>query len=506
MSLHFLVALGLAFALEPPLLEDPVQVGLRLAGVALGVVSVAASAEWICCRAVVQLTRTFGERGKILSRYHWLRAGHDVCGLAVYAAVLKWLGWGAIVQDLWGLEDWLLVDELLILAPYLMTETLSLVAGYKVERTIRLGLAALGHEVRTVWTLPQYLNFQLRNQLGIWLSTALVVTAVKDIAAWIVPDWDQSATTALAAMLATSLSVLALSPLIIRFVWQATPLPAGPLRQQLEAVARRLGFRCSNILVWHTSGGVANAAITGIVPQLRYVLLSDALLEQLSAAQVQAVFGHEVGHVRHHHISYYFGFVLGSVLLASLLTQPAAWAIHAIVSEGLWDWLLWLWEYVPLEIWLLGPYFVVVFGILSQCFERQADLFGSRTASLLTTPPVVSEANSDPGDAAEAVNAPKAPTIERGTQRAGRVPVQPQGVEVFIDALEKVAVLNGIGRKWWSWRHGSIASRIAFLNRVAQHPQLADQFDRRVRLLRCGVAVLLAGGVLILLALGQRLI
>ena len=48
--------------------------------------------------------------------------------------------------------------------------------------------------------------------------------------------------------------VLVLSPAFIRLAWPTRPLPPGPLRDRLERVAARFGFRCTDILVWDTEG------------------------------------------------------------------------------------------------------------------------------------------------------------------------------------------------------------------------------------------------------------
>src|SRR5262249_9577940 len=64
-------------------------------------------------------------------------------------------------------------------------------------------------------------------------------------------------------------------PWILRLALGLRPLPDGPIRARLVTCAQRLGFRCSNILVWNTRGAVANAVVAGIVPQLRYVVFTD---------------------------------------------------------------------------------------------------------------------------------------------------------------------------------------------------------------------------------------
>src|SRR5690606_31987071 len=62
----------------------------------------------------------------------------------------------------------------------------------------------------------------------------------------------------------------------------------------------RVRFR--EVLLWRTFGGMVNAAVMGMLAPLRYILLSDALLEHLPAEQVEAVMAHEVAHIRKRHL------------------------------------------------------------------------------------------------------------------------------------------------------------------------------------------------------------
>src|SRR5205085_3575288 len=109
-------------------------------------------------------------------------------------------------------------------------------------------------------------------------------------------------------------------PWVLRIALGLEPLPEGPIRDRLLACARRLRFRCSDILVWNTRGGVANAVVAGIVPQLRYVVFTDRLTAELTPDELEAVFGHEIGHVKHHHMFFYMGF-----LILSLIALAGAW-------------------------------------------------------------------------------------------------------------------------------------------------------------------------------------
>src|SRR6202041_825238 len=96
-------------------------------------------------------------------------------------------------------------------------------------------------------------------------------------------------------------------------------LPPGVLRDRLENTARRLNFRYSNILIWHTRHQFANAMVTGFVPWIRYIVLTDRLIDELDPDEIKAVFGHEVGHIKHHHLLFYLAFFLTSFALLGLV-------------------------------------------------------------------------------------------------------------------------------------------------------------------------------------------
>ena len=85
----------------------------------------------------------------------------------------------------------------------------------------------------------------------------------------------------------------------------------GPCRDRLIAAAERLHFPFSDICIWHTRHGVANAMVTGFSPRPRYILLSDLLLENLEPDEIEAVFCHEIGHIRHRHIAVLIRFSWG---------------------------------------------------------------------------------------------------------------------------------------------------------------------------------------------------
>jgi STE24 endopeptidase len=203
-------------------------------------------------------------------------------------------------------------------------------------------------------------------------------------------------------------------------------------------------LRVREILVWNTGGLVINAAVAGVVPGLRYVFLTDGLLEHLRDDEIQAVFGHEIGHIRHGHL-----FLRGFALLAPL----SLWLLarQAIPQFGDWveEWYLSggsLWQAHAALFGLAGMcfYMLVFFGPFCRLLEGQADLYGCRTLA-------------------------DEPTA--------------QPVETFVSALECLALASGTDRRTGNWQHWSIARRVHFLNCVAQQPAQERLFRRRLHLI-----------------------
>jgi STE24 endopeptidase len=256
-------------------------------------------------------------------------------------------------------------------------------------------------------------------------------------------------------------------------------MPEGPLRQRLLAAANRLNFRFGDVLLWNTRGGVANALVAGILPLPRYVVLTDRLVSDLTPDEVEAVFGHEVGHVKHRHMLYYFSFLM--------LSMTVVWAVATIYLEPYLNALPTFHTRQDLAILMLvaalGTYIFVVFGFLSRRCERQADIYGCRAVSC--------------GD-------PHCTGHDETTLLAadGRS-LCPTGIRTFVNALEKVAYLNGIhrDRPGWlqSWQHSTIARRVEFLQRMLADPSVERRFQRRVYLVKW---VLLTSLLLVLLLLG----
>lgn len=105
-------------------------------------------------------------------------------------------------------------------------------------------------------------------------------------------------------VLAFELLMVVLAPVLLMPLFNKfTPLPDGPLRDRLLALARETGFRTRAIQVMDGSkrSRHSNAFFTGF-GRFRKIVLFDTLLSQLAESELAAVLAHEIGHYKRRHI------------------------------------------------------------------------------------------------------------------------------------------------------------------------------------------------------------
>jgi Zn-dependent protease with chaperone function len=330
----------------------------------------------------------------------------------------------------------------------------------------------------------EYVLFNVRHQLLIVaIPLTLIVfayAATQENRLWFVKHVGSPwAPEAILGLTATILFIL--SPLLLRYIWSTTSLPPGPLREKLEALCGRINLNVRDILVWHSDGQMVNAAVMGLFPQLRYILLSDTLIEKMSDDEIESVFGHEAGHIYYHHIPYFLLFAFASMLVVSGLME-----FLTRMSTGFNP----AWELNRDTIQFIGmgalvPLWGICFGWISRRFERQADVYGAWCASPhermidCRNPCAVHSDNDLP------------------IPVKNEIGVCSTGAQVFVGALRKVAFLNGIPPTEPSWRHSSIASRMAFLTAQSGDPIMARRFAGRIRAIKRALLMCCSIGIVI---------
>ncbi len=115
------------------------------------------------------------------------------------------------------------------------------------------------------------------------------------------------------AILLQYLAPVLIMPLFNKF----TPLPEGPLKENITSYARRQNFKMQGIFTMDGSrrSTKLNAFFTGF-GRFRKIVFFDTLLDKLSETEIIAVLAHEMGHYKLHHI---FKMILASILHAGIL-------------------------------------------------------------------------------------------------------------------------------------------------------------------------------------------
>jgi STE24 endopeptidase len=470
---------------------SPVAWSALLTGLATALVGL--NAFWMSRRVTAPLRRDPTLRNRVLARYERWRFFHQFALFALLGLALGVFGWGWAVDQFWRTSGFGLLPcaELLVIAPFFLGMLLSWLFFYDADRASHqaahqafdldpLARALLDPKEFEAQAPPRdahrnfggrlaYVLFQMRQKLALVLIPVGLLLAQKEVQRFLTrhlsgfgDNWQWAINFAGSGCVLLAFVAM---PWVVRLALGLKPLPAGPLRERLRATAKRLGFRCSNILLWNTRSGMGNAMVVGLLPWPRYVVFTDRLLEDFTPEEVEAVFGHEVGHVKHHHMLFYLSFLTLSMavlgVLASLVT-----ALFGMEQKYL--------EAIPLVVGLIA-YIFVVFGFVSRRCERQADVYGCRAVSC---------ASPDCLEHGDGVS-----LAARGRGLCAT------GIRTFIRALEKVAMVNGISRDrpgfLQSWQHSTIAKRVEFLQRVLDDRGVERAFQRRVALVKWGLALTL---------------
>lgn len=401
-----------------------------------------------------------------------------LAGLAVLLYATEW----PVIVRRWGWSQTFYgLDELLILAPFFTSVVLLWVSLYPADRAIRqfsleLRLHAAG-PARPVWNLRAYVGFMLRHHVLVVAVPMTPIVMASDfvnahgsaIRRWSGLAWaDQAVLVAMAGL------VFLFAPVMLRFIWHTRPLPQGELRSRLDSLCARMGMKYRQILIWESDGMVINAAVMGVVRPLRYVLLSDGLIESMDDQKIEAVFGHEAGHVVHRHMQFYMLFAILSMLVVGGVAELVyrSWPDLADNPSVFQDYFQLGAMGLIVLVWLVG------FGFVSRRFEWQADVFGAQGVSY---------------PAAECW----LPCHYHGTASGAMQPVKSaicaSAAVLFSETLQLIAVLNGMPTEARSWRHSSIAYRMQRLREYAVDPNACRRLHRQVMIIK---SILVVGAVI----------
>ena len=442
--------------------------------IVLGQIAVIAVFAFLAHRRALRLLRNAPDPLEAAQQFHH-RASSVLrivlgIGFGITIFLTRWPEWFDVTERTPLLQ---IGCDFLVLMPFFACLFVMWVVAYPLERRLRFGDDGQSEGGdKASWPFWAYIEFHLRHYVlvvAIPMSFILFAADMTRGHATVLKAWSGFAWAPDLLLGFVACVVFVVAPVMLRRIWKTASLEDGPVRERLDQLARRVGLRFRDILLWKSDGLMINAAVMGLVPSMRYVLLSDALLSSMSERQVEAVFGHEAGHVRHRHIQYFLLFAFVGWLAVAAVMEGIAYATLAVGVE--------LRAAVPIVegVGLLTTIVVwgVGFGWLSRRFERQADLFAARCVA----PP------------ANQCGSPCSVHLDDRQTLPGEGRVCATGAALFVSALDRVATLNGIPHEEYSWRHSSIGSRIRFLTSLADDPNRVARFERVIRRAKRGMFI-----------------
>ena len=169
-----------------------------------------------------------------------------------------------------------------------------------------------------------------------------------------------------------------ISPLLIRIFYKLTPLEEGELRDKIQELAEKTGYKFKGIYMVDASkrSTKLNAFASGF-GKTKTIGLFDTLVEKMTVDEILFILGHEIGHAKKGHIlkTTPFSLLTFGILLAAayfLVTLPAVSQAFGFSDVNLVFGIYILFIIIsPLMLLLQIPG-----NALSRKFEYEADAFG----------------------------------------------------------------------------------------------------------------------------------
>lgn len=199
-----------------------------------------------------------------------------------------------------------------VLVMSLLTLPISWWSGFRVEHRFELS-----RETWWDWTLDWLKGLGLR-----LVFTVLLIAGLYALLAYSGPYWWVWSALALCAV---SLLLVVVYPVVLMPIFfKFEPLPEGPLRERLLALADQVSTSVRGAYVWELGEQTvkANAALAGW-GRTRRIVISDTLLENFDDDEVEVVIAHELGHQVHFDIPRMFVVQVVLIWVAMFATDLA---------------------------------------------------------------------------------------------------------------------------------------------------------------------------------------
>jgi Zn-dependent protease with chaperone function len=418
---------------------------------------------WTALVAVVALValpacaRTAAYQGS----WRMLRRGLRLAQMLRWLVVIPFAGWCVTADGVGAVEaflgSWVGLDEALAVAPPLLV--LLAIAWAEHPLHDRLRQATMVRQLDEGGHLERP-----PTRIEATIGRARMMLAMPLVPVFVLVCWHETVELVLHGRsevllrsidFAGTLAVIMVAPAIIVRVLGTKPMDSGDFRDRVDHLCQQMGARISGVRLWANPS--ANAAIMGLLPWARYMLVTEPLLRGMPRHELDAVVAHELAHVRQHHVLWIVLSVLAIVVTLSF-GQPVLTVgmMHLGLQPGAAE---------ILSLTIVGAIAILGFGSISRLIERHAD-----------------------AHAAVAVGREAAAHLGEDATR-----VHPAGPIAMAAALDRVCALNGVDRERWGFRHGSVAQRQRALSRLANRAVDRLPVDRKVRVMRWATVLVLAG-------------
>jgi hypothetical protein len=252
----------------------------------------------VCCvclwaiarRGVKEIERT----GSLTSMRRLERANSAARLLVALMTGAAVLGFDWLVGLRMKLGDWPLVDEALVVLPFLVTTVVGYIVYYPMERLYREAVllrdVEYGRPVQAMPSRGKWVWQEVRHGVLLLLLPAMVLGAWTEVlylgAEWIARQqdvdsvigragwWLQNSDWAGWMMLGLQLggvaAIMLFIPVLLLKIWDTRELPKGELRIRLLEMCRQAGVAVRSIRIWQTASLSLNGALLGMLPGYRY--------------------------------------------------------------------------------------------------------------------------------------------------------------------------------------------------------------------------------------------
>ena len=415
---------------------------------------------WVALVSIVALVSLPACAKAAAYRGSWrlLRRGMALAHVLRWLVVLPFAAWammadGAGTVERW-IGPWIGLDEALAAAPPLLALLAVAWAEHPLHDRMRQAMLVRqldeGGLVDRPPTRVEATISRARMMLAMPLLPVLLIVCwheTVDLVLGGAPAWLAGGIDIMGA-----LAIVAMAPALIVRVLGTRTLEQGPLRVRIDELSAHMGARLRGVRLWdHPS---ANAAILGLLPFARYMLITEPLARGMPGHELDAVVAHELAHVRQHHVLWIVLSMLAVVTVLSVAQGPIA-SLLAFLGSNVSE---------ALAFMLVAVLAIHAFGVVSRTIERHADA----RAAVAVGEEIATEQPAPDGI------------------------VHPGGPASMAAALSRVCALNGVDPQRWGFRHGSVAQRQRVLGQLAGLDSRRLPIDRSVAVLRGATLVTLA--------------